>query len=128
MREDWKCNNCGGMVGGGRALDEHHERAHRGGWDPPSFTRVDEKPSTKLTPGARVSFEHEGVVRTGMVWAEAPAIVGPKGGKGKPQRHVIPDGERHAVQVPVHKLTQLEDAVTAAKAPPHLFNERRIGA
>lgn len=118
--------SCGAVLPTSQAMEVHAQRcsSYRSGTYG-GFTLQSNAPAKTLQPGARVSFEHEGVQRTGTIWAEAPNVVGPKGGKGKPQRHVVPDGERHSVVVPAQKLTQLEDAMTAAKAPPHLFTDRR---
>ncbi len=119
---------CGTVLHTSQEMQAHHGKcsSYARGGDGWGYTLQPNAPAKSLQPGARVSWTHDdGSARTGTVWAEAPNVSGPRGGKGKPQRHVVPDGERSAVVVGAHRLTELQDPMTAAKAPPHLFSDRR---
>lgn len=114
-REMHVCKSCG-IEGTAVAVQKHIEDKHARGYSPYGAPHVDvksEKPARTHQPGARVTWEHRGETHSGTVWSEAPSM--PSNGRNTPHRHVIPDGWRDTIPLPVKALTETSKPLAASR-------------
>lgn len=142
MAEMHTCRACGKQ--GPPAQIQEHVALHTGGKTRPMYGdgTVDvgtPKPSNVLKPGTRVSFEHQGQTHHGTIWSEAPNMssggnTNKRSGTLVPHRHVIPDGWRDTIPLPVKALTQIAGSMEASRngefhtaAMPQMPGQEQLG-
>jgi hypothetical protein len=93
-------------------MQQHVQEMHSGSraYGAPTVDVVNEGPSSRFKPGSRVSWSEGDNTVHGTVWAEAPTM------GNKPHRHVVPDGMRGAIPLPISSLTQTAGSLEASRA------------